>query len=646
MNTADIRQAFLDHFASHGHAIVPSSPIIPQNDPTTLFTGSGMQPMVPYLLGQPHPMGARICDSQICFRAEDIEEVGDNRHTTFFEMLGNWSLGDFFKEEQITMMWEFLTKKVGIDASRLYFTCFEGSPDIGIPRDEFSAGKWVELFAGVGIDAKAYADNPTGLDISELIPQGYRVFFYPERKNWWSRAGVPGNMPIGEPGGPDTEMFYDFEPEESMRVLHKSSQWADEPCHLNCDCGRFVEIGNNVFMQYVRRETGFEELPQRNVDFGGGLERIAMAVNNDPDVFMIDVFNNARSTLERLSEDHKYTDVKGKGPSIAMRIILDHLRGATFLIADGVVPAAKDQGYFTRRLIRRAVRFARDLGITQNFCALIADSYIQTYQSHYTHLADNRANILSVLAHEEAKFRETLDNGLKELTKKLNSLGRVPDSSINAMRTIDSHFVADLYTTYGFPIELTEEELKKYYFEVNHVEVQDVLRLHQELSRAGSEQKFKGGLADQSEQTVCLHTAHHLLLAALRQVLGVHVHQKGSNITGERLRIDFSHDAKMTSEQIAEVTELVNAWIREALPVVRVEMPREQAETIGAEMEFGAKYPDIVSVYYIGHDIESAISKEFCGGPHVSNTDELGEFRVIKEEASSAGVRRIKAVLV
>jgi alanyl-tRNA synthetase len=536
MKTAEIRKAFLDHFASHGHAIVPSSPIIPQNDPTTLFTGSGMQPMVPYLLGQTHPMGTRITDSQICFRAEDMAEVGDNRHTTFFEMLGNWSLGDFFKEEQITMMWEFLVEKINLDPSRLYFTCFEGSPNIGIPRDEFSAGKWVELFESKGITAKAYDGDPTQIDATDALAQGYRVFYYPEKKNWWSRAGVPGNMPIGEPGGPDTEMFYDFDIDGSLN-LHAQSQWAHEPCHLNCDCGRFVEIGNNVFMQYIRKESGFEELPQLNVDFGGGLERMAAASIDSPDVFMIDVFNSARTTLERLSGQVYGADQKA---TFAMRVIMDHLRGATFLIADGVVPAAKDQGYFTRRLIRRAVRFARDLGIHDNFCADVVSSYVDTYKAHYIHLETNRTKITEEVAREEARFRETLEKGLKiwDKVRQLAS-GHQESEYFKIVKNTDldggdykedihmnADFIVDLYTTYGFPIEMLSEDMMMWRGKdgarmfLNHDSVDELLKKHQELSRAGSEQKFKGGLADQSENTVRLHTAHHLLLAALRRGTG------------------------------------------------------------------------------------------------------------------------------
>ncbi len=667
MTTYEVRTAFLNHFASHGHAIIPSSPIIPQNDPTTLFTGSGMQPMIPYLLGQPHPKGTRICDSQICFRAQDIEEVGDNRHTTFFEMLGNWSLGDFFKEGQIPMMFDFLVNRVGLDPERLYFTAFEGSDAIGIPRDTVSSGLWKEKYTEIGVSCDAYDGDPAQTDVCELIPQGYRVFYYPEKKNWWSRSGVPANMPIGEPGGPDTEMFYDFEP-ENTGAMHGASQWEGERCHLNCDCGRFVEIGNNVFMEYIKTEKGFEKLAQQNVDFGGGLERIVAASIGTADVFAIDVFGQPRATIEKLSGHTYGTDEK---TTFAMRVILDHLRGATFLCADGIVPAAKDQGYFTRRLIRRAVRFARDLGIHTNFASQVADSYISVYGAHYTHLADNRESILKAIESEEEKFRETLEKGLKIMNEIPFGLF---DKYVNEIcvrkGNPTSEDLFDLYTTYGFPVEIALEELKirdKNWhdnlakndpsYEVNYFftkeneeklmnEYSVLIEKHQELSRAGGEAKFKGGLADSSEAVVKLHTAHHLLLAALRAVLGDHVHQKGSNITGERLRIDFSHTEKMTPEQIARVQAQVQTWIDGDLPVHRIEMPRETAVTIGAEMEFGAKYPDMVSVYMIGSDeAVDAISKEFCGGPHQPRTGGLGMFKISKEEASSAGVRRIKATL-
>ncbi len=619
MTTYEVRKKFLEYFKSQGHAVIPSSPIIPQNDPTTLFTGSGMQPMVPYLLGQTHPSGTRITDSQICFRAQDIEEVGDNRHTTFFEMLGNWSLGDFFKNEQIPWMWGFLTDKnvgLGLSPERLYFTCFKGSPEIGIPKDTESSKLWQDLFKGVGIDAKI-GENPE----LDGMKGGERIFYYPDKKNWWSRAGVPANMPVGEPGGPDTEMFYDFDPSNAKGV-HEKSEWASELCHVNCDCGRFVEIGNNVFMEYIRTENGYEKLKQQNVDFGGGLERLVAATNDDSDVFNIDVFSAPKNMLENLSHIRYGTDKK---TTYAMRVILDHIRVATFLIADGVIPSNKDQGYFTRRLIRRSVRFSRDLGIHKNFCADIASEYINTYKSHYDHLEKNKEIIVSELLAEEERFRQTLEDGLKYFER-----GEDP-------------FV--LYTTYGFPIELTEELAKEKGVIIDRSDFDKKMEEHQKLSRAGGEQKFKGGLADTSEATVRLHTAHHLLLAALREVLGDHVHQRGSNITAERLRMDFAHPAKVTPEELEKAEKMVNKWINEKLPMTRVEIPREEAEKVGAQMEFGAKYPDVVSVYFVGENLQNAVSKEFCGGPHVKNTSELSTFKILKEEAVAQGVRRIKAVL-
>ena len=619
MNSQEIRTRFLKFFENRGHAIIPSSAIIPLNDPTTLFTGSGMQPMVPYLLGEKHPSGTRITDSQICFRAQDIEEVGDNRHTTFFEMLGNWSLGDFFKKEQIPWMWGFLTDKeegLGLNPNRLYFTCFKGSPEIGIPKDTDSSKLWQDLFKDKGIDAKI-GENPE----VDGMQEGERIFYYPDKKNWWSRAGVPANMPVGEPGGPDTEMFYDFDPENKQNI-HENSQWASEPCHVNCDCGRFVEIGNNVFMEYIRTENGYEKLKQQNVDFGGGLMRIVMAVQDTPDAFLIDIFEKPRKQLERLSTLNYGSNEK---QTYAMRVIMDHLHGATFLIADGVVPSNKDQGYFTRRLIRRAVRFARDLGIHTNFCADIASEYINTYKEHYDHLEKNKNLILSELSAEEERFRQTLEDGLKHFER-----GEDP-------------FI--LYTTYGFPIEVTEELAKEKGVVVDRASFDKKMEEHQKLSRAGGEQKFKGGLADTSEATIRLHTAHHLLLAALREILGDHVHQRGSNITAERLRIDFAHTQKVTPEELKRAEDMVNAWIKAKLPMTRVEIPREEAEKVGAQMEFGAKYPDMVSVYFVGENLENAVSKEFCGGPHVKNTGELGTFKIQKEEAVAQGIRRIKAVL-
>ncbi len=660
MTASDIRQKYLDFFRGKGHAILPSAPLVPENDPTTLFTGSGMQPMVPYLLGEPHPQGARLADSQKCFRSQDIEEVGDNRHTTFFEMLGNWSLGDYFKKEQIPWMFEFLTKEIGLDPKNLYVTVFRGNPEIGIPRDDEAVSLWKEAFASAGIDAPA-VDFPERDGL-----QGGRIFFYPETKNWWSRTGVPSTMPAGEPGGPDTEMFWDF---GADRHLHETSKWKDRPCHVNCDCGRFVEIGNNVFMQYVKTTDGFAPLPKANVDFGGGLERIATAVNGDPDIFKIDLFDGAREVVEKMAGRKYGADEQD---TFAFRIILDHIRAATFLIGDGVLPSNKDQGYFVRRLIRRAVRFARTLGAA-SIVRAASNAYVDSYADAYPDLAGKRETILSAIEAEEMKFARTIEQGLKKLQylvdeKKRtrepqfipNSADMTEDKAIEYMQkhsefghnSISGRDAFDLYQSYGFPVELIREELDKMHFVFNEYEFENAFeeakRQHQELSRAGSEQKFAGGLADHSAQTTRLHTATHLLHQALRTVLGPHVEQKGSNITPERLRFDFSHGKKMTPEEITRVEGIVNEAIANDFPVSFEVMSVADAKAQGAIGLFEDKYAAVggqVKVYTVGDPHGPFFSKEVCGGPHVTHTGELGRFKILKEEASSAGVRRIKGTV-
>ena len=625
MKTNDVRTLFLKFMEKKGHVIIPSSPLVPENDPTTLFTGSGMQPMVPYLLGQKHPLGTKITDSQKCFRSQDIEEVGDNRHTTFFEMLGNWSLGDFFKREQIPWMWEFLTKEIKLDPNRLYFSCFKGNDLLGIPKDTESAELWQKLFAEKNILAKI-SENPE----VDGIKDGERIFYYPEKKNWWSRAGVPGNMPIGEPGGPDTEMFYDFYPNLGRNCI-PNTPWSGKFCHVNCDCGRFVEIGNNVFMEYVKTENGFEKLAQQNVDFGGGLERITAATQNDADVFNMDVFDVAKNTIERLS-GKTYT---GEA-QYAFRVILDHIRAATFLISDGVLPGNKDQSYFVRRLIRRAVRFARNLDIHTNFCAEVSDSFIQVYKDEYRNLEVKRSEILSEIAKEEEKFRKTLENGIREFEKiKTNN--------------ISGEDAFNLLQSYGFPVELTEELAKEKGVTVDREEFNRLKDAHAESSRTASAGKFKGGLGGDGKMEVKYHTATHLLHQALREILGEHVYQKGSNITPERLRFDFSHDTKMTDEEKKKVEDLINSKISADLPVTREEVSFEEAKVRGAIGLFEDKYSDVVSIYRIGEGTkrgdDNLYSIEFCGGPHVERLGVLGTFKIQKEEAVSAGVRRIKAIL-
>ena len=633
----EIRSRYLEYFQKQNHTIVPSSSLLPENDPTTLFTGSGMQPMVPFLLGQQHPLGTRIVDSQKCFRSQDIEEVGDNRHTTFFEMLGNWSLGDYFKKEQIPWMFDFLTNTeqgLGLDPQHLYFTCFRGNEEIGIPKDTESAELWQALLQKKNIDAQI-------IDFPERDGmQSGRIFYYDEKKNWWSRAGIPGNMPVGEPGGPDTEMFWDF---GEHLGLHEASQWSKEPCHVNCDCGRFLEIGNNVFMQYQRTETGYELLPQKNVDFGGGLERLAAAVRNDRDVFMIDIFTPLKTLLEHAS-GKKYTD---NDPTItkAFRVILDHIRAATFLIADNAIPSNKDQGYFTRRLIRRAVRFAHHLGIKNNFCASIAEAVIEGYREAYPKLLEQKKLVLSELEKEEIKFKRTIDQGIKKFNELLKEH---PTNTI-----LSTEDVFDLYQSYGFPFEITQELAIEHGRNVDEQQFRIKVKQHQEESRAGSEQKFKGGLIDHSDMSVKYHTATHLLHAAVLKILGSHAVQKGSNITPERLRFDFAHNEKLTTEEIQAVENLVNAAITRDYPVSFQIIPVAEAKAKQAIGLFAGKYEEMVKVYTVG-DPEGlpvadpnapTFSREFCGGPHVPHTGVIGHFKIMKEEAVSAGVRRIKAIV-
>ncbi|MBI5456560.1 alanine--tRNA ligase [Candidatus Kaiserbacteria bacterium] len=636
MTLNEIRSKYLAFFKAQGHTIIPSAPVVPENDPTTLFTGSGMQPLVPYLLGKDHPSGKRLVNSQKSFRAMDIEEVGDNRHTTFFEMLGNWSLGDYFKREQLPWFFEFLTKVVGLDPARLYVTVFLGDEKNNVPRDTDSAEIWKNIFSSVGIDAKDVLIGSEEEGYKKGM-QGGRIFFYDAKKNWWSRAGVPENMPAGEPGGPDSEVFYDFGTPHDEKFGNN--------CHPNCDCGRFLEIGNSVFMQYIKKDDGsFGLLPKQNVDFGGGLERISAASIGNSDVFRTDVFEEAILLLEKFSEK-TYGDAKF---TRSFRIILDHIRAATFMIADGVRPSNTERGYVLRRLIRRAVQHANKLGVAEDptddtILVRCATLFTEEYGDAYPELNDEVvwSAIKEEIAKEEKQFQQTLQKGLREFEKMISG-------------DITGEQAYLLFTSYGFPFEMTMELAKERNVSIDEAGFREYMKRHQELSRAGAEQKFKGGLADHSEKTTRLHTAHHLLLKALQLVLGVHVKQRGSNITQERLRIDFSHGEKMTKEQIAEVERIVNKKIHEELPVTRSILPKEKAESLGAEHEFGAKYPDMVSVYSVGPadasesdpQFDKAFSIEFCGGPHVENTSELaGTFKIQKEEAVASGIRRIKAIL-
>ncbi|PJA46021.1 alanine--tRNA ligase [Candidatus Uhrbacteria bacterium CG_4_9_14_3_um_filter_50_9] len=625
MTIHQIRKAYLNFFEKQGHHIIPSSSLLPENDPTTLFTGSGMQPMVPFLLGEKHPDGVRISDSQKCFRSQDIEEVGDNRHTTFFEMLGNWSLGDYFKQEQIPWIFEFLTEEIGLDAKNLYITVFRGNKELGIERDTESVQLWKDVFASKGIEAK-------DIDFAERDGmQDGRIFYYDESKNWWSRSGVPKNMPVGEPGGPDSEMFWDFGAELG---LHETSLFKDEPCHVNCDCGRFLEIGNSVFMEYRKTESGFEALPNKNVDFGGGLERMAAAVNGDPDIFRISVFTKA---LQALQDQSGSTYGENEQETKGFRVVLDHIRAATFLIGDGIVPSNKDQGYFVRRLIRRAIRFGKRLGVEKGFTARIAEAFIEEYVESYPSLQEKKHIIVDELSREEDRFMKTLEKGEKEFEKiRLEGVVSGKDAFI-------------LYSTYGFPLELTTEMVEEAGEQIDLETFKKEFEEHRAMSRAGSEQKFTGGLADHSDATVKLHTATHMLHQALRTVLGDHVFQKGSNITPERLRFDFSHSDKMTDEEKHRVEEIVNEQIHKDLPVHYEVLDLNEAKKRGAVGVFDDKYAQLggkIKVYFIGEQVTGEyFSTEVCGGPHVERTGSMGIFRIKKEESVAAGVRRIKAVL-
>lgn len=617
MNGNEIRKNYLEYFGSRGHAVIPSAPIIPENDPTTLFTSSGMQPLIPYLLGSPHPKGARLVNSQKCFRAEDIEEIGDNRHTTCFEMLGNWSLGDYFKKEQLGWFFNFLTEVAKLPPEKLFVTVFAGEEKYGIPRDEESVGIWKELFGNAGVIAN---DVLIGSEENggKVGMQDGRIFYYNSKKNWWSRSGVPENMPTGEPGGPDSEVFYDFGTPHDKKF--------GENCHPNCDCGRFMEIGNSVFMEYLKMDDGsFSSLPQKNVDFGGGLERITAASMDSADIFSTDLFSLIIEFVEKLS-GKKYERGIVKTDSY-FRIVADHIKGAVFMMSGGILPSNTEQGYVLRRLIRRAVRYAGELGIKPNELQKIVDSVALTYKEAYPEIIENIEHIRDGIKNEEAKFRKTLEVGMRQFEK-------IKDS------VISGHEAFLLFTTHGFPIELTLELAKEKELTVDISGFKEEMEKHKALSRSQSDQKFKGGLADHGEMAVKYHTATHLLQKALRDVLGEHVFQKGSNITGERLRFDFSHNQKMTDDEKQKVEDLVNQKIKEGLFVSYEDVPLEEAEKRGAIRLFEEKYGDVVRVYKIGD-----FSLEFCGGPHVSNTIELGNFKISKEEAVSSGVRRIKAIL-
>ncbi len=611
--------------AARGHAILPSASLVPENDPTTLFTGSGMQPLIPYLMGQSHPSGTRLANSQRCFRAEDIEEVGDNRHTTFFEMLGNWSLGDYFKEEQLPWIWEFLVDEVGLDPERIYVTCFAGDSESGVKRDTRSAEIWQTLFAERGIST-TIVDIGTVENGARIGMGDGRIFYYDASKNWWSRAGAPQDMPAGEIGGPDSEIFYDFgTPHDPAFGKH---------CHPNCDCGRFMEIGNSVFMAYVKTEKGtFAPLPQKNVDFGGGLERIAAAARNDSDVFRLDVFTPLINALQTASGT-PYEDALTE-----FRVIADHLRGSVFMITDGIVPSNKEQGYVLRRLLRRATLYADRLGVAPDTLSALSATIVDAYAPSCSDVAEKKEYIMETIAAEEAKFRRALRTGLREFDK----IARRSSGQISG----EDAFV--LFTTYGFPLELTRELAEQQSMTVDTKGFDVAFADHQKRSQSAAAQKFSGGLADHSAVTTAYHTVTHLVLAALRKYVGDHVHQAGSNITQQRMRFDFTHDAKVPRDVLDKVEEYVRTVVSHGVPVTVEEMDKEDARTAGVEGSFWEKYPPRVTVYTIRGDDGTVYSRELCGGPHVNNTREIasfGTFKIVKEQSSGAGVRRIKGVFV
>ena len=634
MNAQDIRNAYLKFFADRGHVIIKRAPLVLEGDPTTLFTGSGMQPMIPYLLGEPHPDGKRIVDSQTCLRAQDIDDIGDNRHTTFFEMLGNWSMGDYFKEQQIRWMWEFLSDIVELDMSRVYVTCYIGDERYGIPKDTEAAAVWKELFAAKGLSNDEAEIGSEEQGCKRGMKSNERIFYYDGSKNWWSRNGAPETTPIGDPCGPDSEMFYDF------GTPHDPSY--GEHCHPNCDCGRFMEIGNNVFMAYRKVADGvFEPLEAPNIDHGSGLERIAAAKLDNPDVFKISLMWPIIEKLQQLS-NKKYDN-----HTESMRVIADHLRAATFLAVDGCVPSNKQQGYVMRRLVRRAMVKAFDLGVEQNFMQEIVPVIADMFHDDFPEVATHRDAVIAVLIKEEKAFRQTLRKGLQQFEK-------IFMQSHESRASSHGEALFTLYDTYGFPVELSAEEAFKQGIALDpNWQQQFEMNMKEQRERSQTAQKgvFKGGLGGQTLQHKKYHTATHLMYQALRDVLGDHVVQHGSNITKERLRFDFSHPEKMTDEQKQQVEAIVNEQIGRDLQVSFAEYPTAEATgPLGALGQFGDRYGDTVKIYkMIADGADKPFSFEICGGPHVDHTLQLFEddkrFKIVKEESSSAGIRRIKAVL-
>ncbi len=628
MDSGEILKRYISFFTSQGHKRIANAPLVLQNDPTTLFTSSGMQALIPYLLGEEHPDGKRLVNAQNCIRSQDIEEVGNNRHTTFFRMMGNWSLGDYFKKEQLPWFFQFLTDKnigLGLNPEKLYVTVFIGDSSNNIPKDTEAAAIWKELFKEKDMEAQE-VELGTEEQGSRLGMQGGRIFYYDASKNWWSRAGTPEKMPTGEPGGPDSEVFYDF------GTPHDSAY--GEHCHPNCDCGRFIEIGNSVFMQYQKQEdSSFKELPQKNVDFGGGFERLAAAAHDNSDVFTTDLYKDIIRKIERLT-NKSYTD---KASQRSMRVIADHIKAATFLIVDGVTPANKEQGYVLRRLLRRAaVKLYKNAEETQlSSLPEIALEVLRTEEKIDEKMSfDKNAKLVtSVIKDEIERFAKTLKKGLSVIEKNLDNLDAI---------------AFDMYQSHGFPFEIIQELATEHGKSLDSEKFQAQLKKHQDSSRTASAGKFRGGLADHSERTIMGHTATHLLHQALRDVLGDHVHQTGSNITTERVRFDFNYGERLTDEQIEKVEKMVNDKINENLPVHYELIPTEEAHKMGAIGLFMDTYGEKSKIYFIGDTTSSykdAYSIEFCGGPHVEFTGALKSFKIIKQENLGKNQKRLYALV-
>ncbi len=655
MTSNELRKKFIEFYIKKDHKEIQAVPLLAQNDPSLLFVNSGMFPLVPYLAGQAHPQGKKLVNCQRSFRTEDIEEIGDHRHDTLFEMLGVWSLGDYFKEEHLNNLYEFLIEEIKLDPKRIYQTVFAGSEYA--PKDLDAIEILKNVFKKYGINAEVGPETLGKGDMGsgQEIEFGGKIKIFPYRdKNWWKRGDA-----VGELGGPDSETFYD--------TGRPHNEKFGKFCHLNCDCGRFIEIGNSVFMEYIKTENGWEKrLPQRNVDFGGGFERLVMVANNKTNIFETDVFDYLIKFLEDRSGKN-YQDF-----AVSFEIIADHMRAVTFLIADGGIPSNKDQGYIVRRLIRRTLVHFRKIGVDFKEAANLSELVISYMSDVYPYLETEKEGILVKINTEVKKFSLTYERAMKEFERVIRTIiidGKLSDEEKKkrlelAPKELPSSAVFELVTTFGFPIELVIEEAKEKGLVIDLVMVNSMIKKHQELSRKGAEHKFKGGLADTNEQTTKYHTATHLLLESLRRVLGPDVFQRGSNITGERMRFDFSYPEKMTKEQIQKVEDLVNEQIQKDLPVSLEEMSLDDAKRLGAMGIFESKYGERVKVYTIGAPSTDSISsvqqvqdkspqagsgypfsREICGGPHVANTGILGKFKIKKEEASSSGVRRIKAVL-